>query len=151
MKFQGNIYITDPNYIVLNEDWADEEGFDPMDEMIHCPEFSDYLMKSTGVGDGAWSVYECQSHSLSAIEAIIENKDYGNYQVIGEFSVDSASACVVYQHEVDIYNPSFMEEFRDKPHCRTLIRDFDGEIEPYYDTEGELHWIGIGNRCFFTA
>lgn len=65
--------------------------------------------------------------------------------------MDSASACVVYQHEADTYNPSFMAEFKDKPRCRALIKDFEGEIDPYYDTDGELHFMGIGNRCFFTA
>ncbi len=151
MKFKGNIYITDPSYIAKDEDWADDNGFDPMDETIHCSEFSDYLIKSTGIGDGAWKVYEYQSHELSEIKAIIAKGDYSRHNVIGEFCVDAATVCVVYQHEADEYNPSFKDEFKDKPRCWTLIKDFDGEIEPYYDTEGELHWIGIGNRCFFTA
>lgn len=151
MKFKGSIYITDSSYIALKEDWADDDGFDPMDEVINCPEFTDCLMKSTGIGDGAWKVYECESHSLSEIQTIIEKGDYRQYNELGEFSVDSASACVLYQHEADEYNPSFMEEFRDKPHCWTLIENFDGEIEPYYDADGQLHFIGIGNRCFFTV
>lgn len=154
MKFKGNIYITDPSYIAKDEDWADDNGFDPLGELIKCPEFTAYLLKSTGLGDGSWKVYELDpssKYSYIDIHKIIEKGDYSLYNVVGAFCVDSATACVVYQHEVDIYNPSFMEEFRDKTHCRTLILDFDGEIEPYYDTEGELHWIGIGNRCFFTA
>lgn len=151
MKFQGNIYITDPSYIALKEDWAEEGGFDPMDEAIHCPEFTDYLLKSTGIGDGAWKVYECQSHDLSEIKGIIAKGDYNRYNMIGEFSVDSLTACMVYQREADEYNPSFKDEFKDKQHCWALINDFDGEIEPYYDAEGELHFIGIGTICFFTA
>lgn len=151
MKFQGNIYITDPSYIALKEDWAEEGGFDPMDEAIHCSEFTDYLMKLTGIGDGSWKVYECQSHDLSEIKGIIAKGDYSRCKIIGEFCVDSATACVVYQHEADEYNPSFKEEFKDKQHCWTLVRDFDGEIESYYDDNAELHFIGIGNLCFFTA
>ncbi len=151
MKFKGSIYITDSSYIALKEDWADDDGFDPMDETIYCPEFTDSLMKSTGTGDGAWKVYECESHSLSGIQAIIEKSDYRRYNELGEFSVDSASACVVYQHEADEYNPSFMATFKDKPLCWVLIKDFDGVVETYYDSDGELHFIGIGNRCFFTA
>lgn len=149
MRFIGNIYITDPSYIAKNEDWMD--SFDPMDEKIDCPEYTDFLMKFTGIGDGIWEVYDCGSHSLSEIQSIINKGDYSQYNVIGGFCVDSASACVVYQQEADKYNPSFMATFKDKPHCRALIKNFDGEIEAYYDSDGELHFIGIGNRCFFTA
>lgn len=154
MRFKGNIYITDPGYIALSEDWADDEGFDPTDEAINCPEFTDYIFKSTGIGDGSWQVYEllsCQYDRIAAIQKIIEHGDYEKYNVIGEFCVDSASACIVYQHEADDYNPSFITEFQDKTHCLTLIENFDGEIEAYYDSDDELHFIGIGNICFFTA
>lgn len=152
MQFKGNIYITDPAYIAKSEDWM--EDFDPLMESIDCPEFSDAIIRSTGIGDGSWKVYEptsLQNPSYSSICALIDNGDYRNCHVIGEFCVDSASACVVYQHEADTYNPLLMADFKDKPHCWALIKDFEGEIDPYYDTDGELHLIGIGNCCFFTA
>ena len=122
-----------------------------MDEVINCLEFTDCLMKSTGIDDGAWHVYDCGPHNLSEIQAIIKKGDYSPYKVIGAFCVDSASACVVYQHEANKYNPAFMAAFKDKPHCWVLIKNFDGAVETYYDSDGELHFIGIGNRCFFTA
>ena len=152
MIFKGNIYITDPAYIAKSEDWL--EGFDPLIESIDCPEFSNAIIRSTGLGDGSWQVYEPMSSEMqtySSICALIDEGNYRDCKVIGEFCVDSASACVVYQHEADAYNPSFMATFNDKPHCWALIRDFDGEIETYYDADGELHFVGIGNRCFFTA
>ncbi len=152
MKFKGNIYITDPSYIAKREDWM--EGFDPLMEAIDCPEFSNVIIRSTGTGDGCLKVYEptsLQNPSYSSICALIDKSDYHDCHVIGEFCVDSASECVVYQHEADAYNPSFMVEFKERPHCWTLIKDFEGEIEPYYDPDGELHYIGIGSRCFFTA
>lgn len=152
MKFKGNIYITDPSYIAKGEDWM--EGFDPLMESSDCPEFSASIIRSTGTGDGRWTVYEpmCpENQTNSSICALIDKGDYRGCKVIGEFSVDSASACVVYQHEVDAYNPSFMAVFKDKPHCWTLIRDFEGEVETYYDADEELHFVGIGNRYFFTA
>lgn len=154
MKFKGSIYITDPSYIAKGDDWADDNGFDPMDETIHCPEFTDYLIKSTGIGDGSWKVYELDpssKYSYIDIHKIIEKGDYSKYNVVGEFCVDSANACVVYQHETNAYNPLFMAEFHDKPQYWTLIEDFEGEIEAYYDPDGELHLIGIGNCFFFTA
>lgn len=152
MNFKGNIYITDPNYIAKSEDWM--EGFDPLIESIDCPEFTDTIMRSTGTGDGSWNVYEptsIKNPTYSSLCALIDKDDYSNCTTIGEFCVDSASACIVYQHEADAYNPSFMAKFKDKLHCWALIKDFDGEIEAYYDLQGELHFIGIGNRCFFTA
>lgn len=154
MKFKGNIYITDPSYIALIEDWADGEGFDPTDEVIRCLPFTNYLFKSTGLGDGSWNVYELDplsKHSFVDIHKIIEQWDYYKYKVIGTYCVDSATACVMYQQEADKYNPAFRENFNGKPHCWTLLEDFEGEIETYYDSEGELHFIGIGNRCFFSA
>lgn len=154
MKFKGNIYITDPSYIALSEDWADDDGFDPMEEVIRCHEFTDYLMKSTGLGDGSWKVYDLDlsaKYNFADIRKIIEKGDYNQYKVIGEYCVDSATACVVYQHEADVYNPSFIEDFKTKPRCWTLIEDFEGEIEAYYDSYGELHFVGIGNRSFFSA
>lgn len=152
MTFKGNIYITDPSYIAKREDWM--EGFDPLMESVDCSEFSNSIIRSTGIGDGSWKVYDLTSiknPTYSSICALIDKHDYNDCNIIGEFCVDSASACVVYQHEADTYNPSFMAEFKDKPRCRALIKDFEGEIDPYYDTDGELHFIGIGNRCFFTA
>lgn len=152
MKFKGNIYITDPAYIAKSEDWM--EGFDPLIESIDCPEFTDAIIRSTGIGDGSWNVYEptlIKNPTYASLCVLIDKGDYNDCNVIGKFCVDSASACVVYQHEAEAYNPSFMAMFKDKPHCWALIENFDGEVETYYDSEGELHFIGIGNRCFFTA
>lgn len=152
MKFNGNIYITDPAYVAKREDWM--EGFDPMMESIDCPEFSDAIIRFTGTGDGSWKVYEptsIKNPTYSSLCTLIDKGDFNECRVIGEFCVDSASACVVYQHEADMYNPSFIAEYMDKLHCWALIKNFDGEIEPYYAADGELHFIGIGNHCFFTA
>lgn len=152
MKFKGNIYITDPSYIAKSEDWM--EVFNPLIESIDCPEFSASIIRSTGTGDGRWRVYEptsIKNPAYSSLCALIEKGDYQNCNVIGEFCVDSASACVVYQHEAVKYNPLFMAEYKDKSHCRALLKDFNGEVETYYDSDGELHFIGIGDRCFFTA
>ena len=152
MKFKGNIYITDPAYIAKSEDWL--AGFDPLIESIDCPEFSDAIIRSTGIGDGSWNVYEplsVNNPTFSMICSQIDKGDYNDCKVIGAFCVDSASACLVYQHEAEAYNPSFMAKFKDKPHSWALIENFDGEVETYYDSDGELHFIGIGNRCFFTS
>jgi hypothetical protein len=53
--------------------------------------------------------------------------------------------------EISKKEHEFKDEFKNKQHCWTLVRDFDGEIESYFDDNAELHFIGIGNLCFFTA
>lgn len=48
MKFKGGIVITDPCYVVNDEDWEFSEYGDRMDKLG----FTDYLVRSTIVGDG---------------------------------------------------------------------------------------------------
>lgn len=48
MKFKGDIVITDPCYVVNDEDWEFSEYGDRMDKLG----FTDYLVRSTIVGDG---------------------------------------------------------------------------------------------------
>lgn len=48
MKFKGDIVITDPCYVVNDEDWEFSEYGDRVDKLG----FTDYLVRSTIVGDG---------------------------------------------------------------------------------------------------
>lgn len=75
-----------------------------------------------------------------------------NYKYyIGEFCADSGLVSVFLLDEVLSYNPNFLEWAEDHPWCVTLIKDFDGEIEYYIDTEGDAHIIGTGSINFFTT
>ena len=149
MTFKGSLYITDPCYFTRMWDFDDE--------VIDAPEFTDYLISFTGTGDGSWRVFKLPEDfpaDYEKISAIIEDVLAGKknfYKIIGRYSVDSATACAVYKDEVDAHNPRFKEEFAKKTDCWALIEDFDGEVRPYSDTEGTLHFIGMGNICFFTA
>lgn len=153
MFFKGSIYITDPCYIARDEDWMEKSGFDIENYTIQAKEFSDYLLEDTGIGDGSWKVYELPDDMtrFEDVEDIIEDidQDFNEFKVIGEFCADAGMSCVVYKKEADQYNPDFCKEY--KSHCCTLLKDFDGEIESYFDDDGMLHFIGIGNKSFFTA
>ena len=149
MTFNGSLYITDPCYFTRMYDFDDE--------VIDAPEFTDYLMNFTGIGDGSWRVFKLPEDfpaDYEMISDIIEDIVAGKkvpYKIIGRYSVDSATACVVYKDEVDAHNPRFKEEYADKTDCWTQIENFEGEVRPYTDTDMTLHFIGMGNICFFTA
>ena len=51
MWFQGSLYITDPAYIGLRDEWGE------IDEDIIVPGLTNNLVKYTGFGDGSWKVY----------------------------------------------------------------------------------------------
>lgn len=149
ITFKGNLYITDPCYFT--------QLWDSEDDVIEAPEFTDYLIGFTGIGDGSWAVYKLPESfpaDYENIAELIEDTLSGKnnpYIAIGRYSVDSATSCVVYKDEVDAHNPKFAEEFAAKPNCRAIIEDFEGEVRPYEDSEFVIHYIGVGNFSFFTA
>jgi len=161
MFFKGSIYITDPCYIAKDEDWCEETGFNVLDyskdpTIDSSLGFTDYLMEDTGVGDGSWEVFEVPTErglSFEDLYDIIEDtdNDLSEFKVIGKFCADAGMSCVVYKKEADEYNPEFEKEFSGKSHCLTVIKDFEGEIKAYFDEDDSLHFVGIGNKTFFTA
>lgn len=155
MFFKGDLYITDPGYISKEDDWMDEYGFDIDNFSINCPEFSDYLIEDTGEGDGEWSVYElpdAESLGVSRIYNMIDTGEYKikNYPVLGEFAADAGMSCVVYKNEVNAYNPDWKKDFK-ATGLYTEIDDFEGEVFSFFDRNDCLHFVGIGNKSFFTA
>lgn len=159
MFFKGSIYITDPCYISKDEDWCERSGFDVLTsnpKINSSLGFSQYLMEATGVGDGSWEVFEVPADmnlSFEDIYDIIEDtdNDLSDFNVIGKFCADAGMSCVVYKKDADGYNPEFEKEFSNKSHCLTTIKDFEGEIKAYFDEDDSLHFVGIGNKTFFTA
>ena len=154
MFFKGSIYITDPCYIAKDEDWMSDKGFDVESYSINLPEFTHYLIDATGQGDGSWKVYMVPDEmklSLQDIYDIIEDvdDDLSEYTEAGRYCADAGMSCVVYKKEADEYNPEFSKEYGN--HCYTLIKDFEGKIVEYYDEDDILHFVGIGNKTFFTA
>ena len=69
---------------------------------------------------------------------------------IGDFSADTGMVAVFLLDEVLKYNPDF-DYHINKKWTTTLIKDFDGEINYYVDSEDDARIIGVGNINFFTS
>ena len=69
---------------------------------------------------------------------------------LGEFCADSGQVGVFLLDEVLKYNPEF-DYYLTKPWTTTLIKDFNGEVEYYIDSEDQAHILGTGNTNFCTT
>lgn len=106
-KFDGDIIITDPCYIMKDDDWARSDYSDNMGILgIH-----NHITHSTLYGD--WS---CTTF----------NSDTG--EEMGEFCADAGLVSVFLLDEVLKYNPEF-DYHINKPWTTTLIKDFQGTVE----------------------
>lgn len=115
IRFDGDVIITDPCYLVsLSDDKRDEKLqflYDNLD-----------LLKSTLYGD--WGCVTI---------------DTDTKEKIGTFCADGAMVCVISLEEVKKLTPDYM------PHEEaTLLKDFHGEIrivieEEFYEYEGKTH------------
>lgn len=142
MKFKGDTIITDPCYLIENEDWHKYK-----DGVFEC-DMSKYgiktaIIKDNEVGDGWWSTY-------------ID----GNNTKLGDFTADTGRIGVYLLKEVLEFNPKFNYHI-EKPWTTTLIKDFDGEIDIVhrsisYEMAGEkfneniVSVVGRGNINFST-
>ena len=104
--FHGDIVITDPCYLVKNEDWEDAL-YDGLARFIPGS-----IERDTIYGD--WS---CTAFNIVN----------GDKRVIGEFCADSGMVCVCDLFEVMKYNPDYNYP-ETRPHTVTTIYDFDGDV-----------------------
>lgn len=165
MNFNGTIIITDPCYIAENKDWGN--GFN-YNNMIG---FSDnYIWEDTGVGDGRWKVSKLKNTlGLLELEKFIDDIEEAYYnlydnpsienqinleklvnqrETIGRYCVDSGTFGVFYLDEVLKYKPDFLVEHGDW--CYTIIKDFIGDVNVYTDSREQKHFLGIGNKTFYS-
>lgn len=169
MKFKGSIVITDPCYIMKDEDWTD--GY-------RMPEgFTNYICRDTIYGDwscmtykgdadtdlpAAWdqiffkffNEYNFAGKTEEEKTAMYEEfsktkKEWVEKNCYGEFCADAGEVCVVYLDEAIKYNPEFETFIKEHPWCVTVIEDFDGEVEESVEDDS-LMLIGTGNKPFFT-
>jgi hypothetical protein len=128
MHFKGNIIITDPCYIIDEEntdDWDDCEYGCNMEELG----ITNYICRDTLYGDWSCTVFD----------TVNENK-------IGNFSADAGMVAVFLLDEVLKYNPHF-NYHTEKPNTTTLIKNFDGDVT--FELNGDnVHVVGKGNINF---
>lgn len=158
MKVDGrSIIITDPCYIAKDEHWGEEFNYDDL-TISETLGFSDYLVEDTGYGDGTWSVFmtgkrEPLNRLTSIIEDSYQHEDISEVTIgdeIGKYSADAGMSCVLFLDEVEKYGPEDDLDILIERGCAVVIKNFVGDVEPYYDSEETLHFIGIGNKSFYT-
>lgn len=105
--FDGDIIITDPCYIMRDDDWERSGYSDNMGILgIH-----NHITHDTLYGD--WS---CTTFNSDTKE------------IIGNFCADAGLVSVILLDEVMKYNPTF-DYHINKPWTTTLIKDFSGVVE----------------------
>lgn len=155
MHFKGTIIITDPCYVVKDEDWENVSCYDSMsDDLTNIMGLSQCIAESTLCGD--WSCITCkvEKNPYDVIDTLVDNRsEDGSYEyddVLGQFCADSGEVGVFYLDDVLKYNPDFEDWMRVNDWCVTCIEDFDGEVEYFVDSDNDAHIVGIGNINFFT-
>lgn len=110
MKFKGDIVITDPCYIIEDDNDSDWEKCMHGERMENLG-IKHYLCRDTICGNWFCTTY---------------NSDTG--KVLGKFCADTGMVAVFLLDEVLAYNPNF-KSWEECPLTTTLIKDFDGDIE----------------------
>ena len=105
--FRGDIIITDPCYVIKDDDWGDVVSGKPV-----TAELPSAMMRGTLYGD--WS---CTTLNTLTKEPI------------GCFCADAGMVAVFDLAEVRRYDPDFDYERRVKNGAATLIKDFDGTCQ----------------------
>ena len=143
MRFKGNIIITDPCYIVKDDDkWN---------------AICDAIIKARPRGEGNAEILK----ETLGVDALIAETIYGDWGctvyeedcAIGEFCADAGMVCVMSEEDVLKINPTFKEDYGDW--CYTLIEDFDGDvvIENIGENDGycaDVRVVGTGNIEFYS-
>ncbi len=121
MKFNGNIIIADPCYVV-----KDDALWSQICEAINKADPDEYR------GKGNSDILK----NVLGVDGLIASTIYGDWgctvykeeddTVLGEFCADAGLVCVMYEEDVLRLNPRFKENYGGW--CHTLIENFDGEV-----------------------
>lgn len=137
MKFEGDVIITDPRYII-REDARDDWNKCNFGKNMEVLGINNYLCRNTIYGD--WSCVTINSDTK---------------ECIGRFCADTGLVGVFLLDEVLEYNPDF-DWYDFRPWTTTLIEDFEGDIKieviPSEDEYEDklVSVIGTGNINFET-
>lgn len=122
--------------------------------------FTTYISEYTLCGDWSCSTWSTPRKDVEAQygEDSVQAKIYDdkiadaslNIKKIGHFCADAGMVAVFLLDEVLKYNPDF-DYHINREWTTTLIKDFDGEVNYYVDSEDDARIIGVGNINFFTS
>lgn len=146
MEFKGDVIITDPCYIIKdneNNDWK-KCGYG------ECMEAQ--LEELNKLDSTRWDLIK--KYGSDSVQAKIYDDKIADATVdiksIGQFCADAGLVGVFLLDEVLKYNPEF-DWWVSRPWTTTLIKDFDGEINYYVSNDDSAHIIGVGNVNFYTT
>lgn len=128
MRFKGNIIITDPCYIINDENDDDWDLCDYGRDLDQLG-LSTYICRDTIYGDWSCTVFNTDTD-----------------REIGKFCADAGMVAVFLLDEVLKYNPKF-NYHNERPWTTTIIKNFEGDVS--IDVIGEeVFVIGKGNINF---
>jgi hypothetical protein len=137
-RFDGDIVITDPCYIV--ENWDEDPDMDIYNGFGFDKVFGDtYIYGSTIYGDWSCTVYDCGSQDP---KEIIEKADQDriiptDLSELGRFCADAGLVSVTYLDKSErIKNYG--------SHCWTCIPDFHGTVQ-YYCYNDTIYIVGTSD------
>ncbi len=127
MEFDGDILITDPCYVIKDEDWRD----------CHCGEdmwligIDHFMTRDTIYGDWSCTTFDSDTK-----------------EPIGRFCADAGLVSIMLLDEVLKYNPDY-DCNKETEYAATIIRDFKGtvqfvvkHIDGYYEDTTDYHQKG---------
>lgn len=154
MKFKGTIIITDPCYVIKDEDKNCVDY--TYDSIMSKLGISHFIIKSTIYGDWSCTTFKTIDdpyYNLKALEDAYDSDEYVkiDYPKLGEFCADAGMVAVFDLDELRKYNPNIDKWIASNSWCVTTITGFDGDVEYYVDKYNCAHIVGIGNINFFTT
>lgn len=147
MIVKDDIIITDPCYVVKDEDWDKCEYGDRLDKLG----FTNYISEPTIYGDWACTTF---AMPISDLKDVLSNPDLirrKEYSTLGEFCADAGMVCVTTMSEAVKYDSEFPKWIKEHPWCVTVVPNFEGVVDYYVDENAEAHIYGIGNINFYTT
>jgi hypothetical protein len=152
----GDIIITDPCYIIKkdSEDWRKCDYGDWSCSTWSTPrkDVETQLEELNALGRARWELMK--QYGEDSVQAKIYDDKIAdaslNIKEIGHFCADAGMVAVFLLDEVLKYNPDF-DYHINREWTTTLIKDFDGEVNYYVDSEDDARIIGVGNINFFTS
>lgn len=151
MRFDGDIIITDPCYIMREDHMVDYRDDDwtrcNFGKNMEVLGIRTYFTRSTIYGDWGCTTFHLKEPLGKRSPQDLKEDDFHNAP-LGQFCADAGLVSVFLLEEILRYNPGF-DNHTKLPHAATLIKDFHGEVEDLVVGD-EVFIVGTGNVNFIT-